>query len=210
MFIPKLEILPAPQLKLWHELVSVPPEFVLYGGTAVALYLGHRQSIDFDFFAMGDIDNDALYSDVPFLENATIIQQQKNTLVCLVDRGAPVKVSFFGVPRLRVVYPPLLCSDNNLKVASLVDLAGMKASVVQRRSEAKDYLDIDALLQAGVNLPTALAAATAIYGKNFNPQITLKALCYFDDGDVYTLSEAAKMRLIVAVKATDLSALPKL
>jgi hypothetical protein len=49
-FQPQLGILPAPQRRLWDELGTVPGEFVLYGGTALALHLGHRQSMDFDFF----------------------------------------------------------------------------------------------------------------------------------------------------------------
>ena len=49
-FMPKLDILPAAQRRLWDEFVSVPLEFVLYGETAIALYLAHRNSVDFDFF----------------------------------------------------------------------------------------------------------------------------------------------------------------
>ena len=45
-----LEILPATQKRLWEELTDVPKQFILFGGTAIALYLGHRDSIDFDFF----------------------------------------------------------------------------------------------------------------------------------------------------------------
>ena len=51
MFAPRLHILPAPQRALWDELGSTPPHFVLYGGTALALRLGHRVSEDFDFFS---------------------------------------------------------------------------------------------------------------------------------------------------------------
>jgi Nucleotidyl transferase AbiEii toxin, Type IV TA system len=47
---PHLEILPAAQRQLWNEFNQVPGEFTLYGGTAIALQLGHRQSVDFDFF----------------------------------------------------------------------------------------------------------------------------------------------------------------
>ena len=80
---------------------------------------------------------------------------------------------------------------------------------MQVRAEAKDYLDIDALLTNGaVDLPTALASAQAIYGSQFNPQVTLKALCYFEDGNVATLPEATKARLLRAATAVDLDALP--
>src|SRR6185437_2641226 len=57
--------------------------------------------------------------------------------------------SFFGLPDIPRLLPPLVAPDNGLQVASLLDLAGMKASVVQMRAEAKDYLDIDAILTDG-------------------------------------------------------------
>jgi hypothetical protein len=84
----------------------------------------------------------------------------------------------------------------------------MKAAVVQQRPEAKDYIDIDAIISSGVGLPTALAAAGFIYGAGFNPQITLKALSYFDDGDLRDLPGDVKSRIVKAVTATDLNQLP--
>ena len=146
--------------------------------------------------------------DVPFLRNAKIIQQEKNTLTCLMERGGPVIVSFFGLPHIRSVQPSQICADNQLKVASLVDLSGTKAAVVQQRAEAKDYIDLDAIITAGVSLPMALSAAQLIYGPGFNPQITLKALSYFGDGDLPQLPDELKLRLVKAVAATDLSRLP--
>src|SRR5881398_1421548 len=56
--------------------------------------------------------------------------------------------------------------------------------------------------------PTALAAAAKIYGPSFNPQITLKALSYFDDGNLRDLAEAMKLRLVTAARETDLDHLP--
>lgn len=106
---------------------------------------------------------------------------------------------------------PLTVEENGLKVASLLDLAGTKASVVQVRAEAKDYLDIDALLQrTSIDLPLALAAAQAMYGTSFNPQIILKALSYFGEGDLQRLPELAKDRLAAAVRSVDLDRLPDL
>jgi hypothetical protein len=125
-----------------------------------------------------------------------------------VDRGGPVIVSFFGLPHIHSVQPSQICGDNQLKVASLVDLSGMKAAVVQQRAEAKDYVDLDAIITAGVSLPMALSAAQQIYGPGFNPQITLKALSYFGDGDLPQLPDDLKLRLVKAVEATDLGKLP--
>lgn len=193
---------------LWQELAGVPSNFTLYGGTAVALHLGHRQSVDFDFFGTTEINTALIYRDIPFLRGAQIIQQERNTLTCVVDRDGPVKVSFFGVPGIKSIEPPLTVVENGLKVASLIDLAGMKAAVVQHRAEAKDFLDLDAIMDAGIGLPTALAAAGLIYGSQFNPQISLKALSYFDDGDLATLSEVVKGRIVKAVGTTNLDCLP--
>jgi hypothetical protein len=204
-----LEILPTPQRRLWDELVDVPDSFVLYGGTAIALHLGHRESIDFDFFGSEAFDPDDLYESIPFLEGSKIIQKTERTLTCIVDRSGSVQVSFFGMPKIKQIENPVIATDNGLKISRLIDLAGMKASVVQKRAEAKDYIDIDALIQLGaVNLPLALAAGQYIYGRSFNPDITLKALSFYEDGNLHTLSHEVRGRLAMAVKAVDLDWLP--
>jgi hypothetical protein len=210
MFEPKLEILPAAQRALWAELAAIPAEFVLCGGTAIALQLGHRQSVDFDFFGSRAFGPAQLYATVPLLDGSTILQQAANTLTCRVERADPVIVSFFGVPTLRRVTAPLIARDNRLRIASLLDLAGMKAAVVQQRAEAKDYIDLHALLEAGIGLPAALAAAAVIYGERFNPQLTLKALSFFGDGDLPSLPPSMQERIIGAVKSVDLDRLPVL
>ena len=95
-----------------------------------------------------------------------------------------------------------------LHVASLLDIAGTKVAVVQKRAEARDYLNIDAPLRHGVDLPTALAAGGVVYGRSFNPLITLKALSFFDD--VPMLSGEVRERLSAAVEAVDVARLPAL
>jgi hypothetical protein len=59
-------------------------------------------------------------------------------------------------------------------VASLLDIAGIEAAVVQQRAQPRDYLDIDALIRHGIDLPQVLAAGTTVYGGSFNPLITLR------------------------------------
>lgn len=204
-----MNVLPPPQQLLWAELSQVPPYFALYGGTALALRLGHRQSVDFDLFGFCDITQSQLVASIPFLSNCETTQQAANTMSVLVDRGGPVSVSFFGLPRLFALEEPDRAPDNGLNIASLLDLAATKMSVVQVRAEAKDYLDIHALIMlAGIDLPVALGAACALYGKLFNPQVTLKALSYFDDGDVRLLSTDVKSQLAGAARAVDLNHLP--
>lgn len=208
-FTPHLEILPPPQRRLWDELAQVADAFVLYGGTAVALHLGHRESLDFDFFGNGLLDPAELMPAIPLLAGAIVTQREPNTFSCTVDRGAPVKLSFFGVPGLPRLESPLIAPDNGLRVASLLDLAGTKMSVVQLRAEAKDYIDIDAILADGrVTLPMGLAAGRALYGAAFNPQSTLKALSYFEDGNLHRLPDETKQRLVSAASSVDLDHLP--
>lgn len=210
-FSAHLEILPPPQRTLWNELSEVSREFVLYGGTALALHLGHRNSVDFDFFGSRALNLSQIEQGISFLKGANVIQRDKNTLSAIVDRGGPVKVSFFGVPNLPRLCAAVVAEDNGLGVASLLDLAGTKASVVQMRAEAKDYIDIDALITAAkVDLPLALSAAQRLYGSTFNPQITLKALSYFDDGDLPLLPEDMKLRLATAAREVDLDHLPSI
>ena len=210
-FQPRLDILPPPQRRLWAELGATPVEFTLYGGTAIALHLGHRRSVDFDFFGERALDAHNLMLAIPYLTGGTVTQREPNTLSCVVDRGGPVKLSFFGVPRLRRLRQPLRAPDNGLRIASLLDLAAAKARVVQMRAEARDYVDIDALLIDGrIDLPSALAAACAVYGDEFNPQITLKALTYFDEDALRKLPRKVKDRLADAVRSVDLDQLPAL
>lgn len=76
-------------------------------------------------------------------------------------------VSFFGNLGLGQVAPRDQAQPMTLRIASLLDIAGTKMAVVQKRAEAKDYLDVDALLQNGVDLPTALADRPSYLRKQF-------------------------------------------
>ena len=175
--------------------------FTLYGGTALALRLGHRTSVDFDFFSNTSFEPDRLAREVPYLRDAERVRLGPNTLTCRVDRGGPVLVSFFGGLGLGQVAAAEQTEDTLLQVASMLDIAGTKAAVVQKRAEIKDYLDMDALLQYGLGLPTVLAAGMVVYGRQFNPLITLKALSYYDD--LPALPTEVRARLSKAVEAVD-------
>jgi hypothetical protein len=96
-------------------------------------------------------------------------------------------------------HPRILRPTTDCRWLLWLDLAGTKANVVQLRAEAKDYGDIDAILRDGrIDLPTALAAAQAINGATFNPQITLKALSHFADGNLPRLAKATNVTFDVA------------
>jgi len=207
-FQPRLDILAPPQRALWPELDATPDHFTLYGGTALALRLGHRQSLDFDFFSRQAFDPGALAREIPYLAEAEQVQVVSHTLTCRVERGGPVLVSFFGNLTLGEAGPREIAEGSKVHVASLLDIAGTKAAVVQQRAQPRDYLDVDALICHGIDLPHVLAAGAVVYGRSFNPLVTLKALGYFDD--VPALPIEVQERLQAAVETVDPTRLPVL
>ena len=194
-FEPRLDILPAPQRQLWPELATIAPRHVLYGGTALALRLGHRESIDFDFFSHDDLEATELDA-LPWLRGSTMLQESANTRTVLVERGGPIKISFFGAIRFGRVGEPETTADGTLRVASMEDLGGTKIKALLQRIEAKDYRDVEALIRSGIPLSRILGAAQTLFGPSFNSLVARKALCYFEGGDLDTLDASIRERLI--------------
>jgi Nucleotidyl transferase AbiEii toxin, Type IV TA system len=174
-----------------------------FGLNCGLLRLGHRISVDFDFFSDQPLDRDALNLAFPFLAQSTVLQDQLNTFTVSVPYGDElrehVKVSFFGTIGFGRVGQPDLTEDGVLQVACLDDLIATKVKVILQRAEAKDYRDIAAMVKAGVSLPGGLAAARQFYGVNFQPSESLKAMVYFEDGDLATLTRIEKACLVEAV-----------
>lgn len=193
-FAPRLDTLPPAQRSLWTQLAVVPARYVLYGGTALALRLAHRTSIDFDFFAHDPLDHRELEA-LPFMRGAETLQESANTHTVIVSN---VKVSFFGGITFGRVGEPESTTDGVVTAASLADLAGTKIKALVQRIEAKDYVDVAALLEHGMPLADVLGAARALFGATFNPIAAQKALCYFEGGDLATLGDAVKQRLVAA------------
>jgi hypothetical protein len=203
-FNPKLNVLPMAQQNLWPKLKnSVELGFVLYGGTAIALKLGHRLSIDFDFFSDKSLDKEQIIKGLPFLKDAQTIQDQKNswTVLWKDEKEAPVKVSFFGGIDFGRIGQPSLTKDRVLLVADLKDLMANKLKVILQRAELKDYQDIAAMLRADYSLSDGLMDARQLFGQNFQPSEALKALCYFNDGDLKLISNTDKKTILEAVEA---------
>ncbi len=207
-FTPHFEILPEPQLRLWPKLPRIADiGFALYGGTAIALRLGHRASVDFDFFSERALDRLSLEKLLPFLRTAQVLQETPDTLTVLAVSDAaeqrPVRLSFFGSITFGRVGEPEWTDDGIVQVASLEDLLATKVKVLLQRVEAKDYLDVAALLGNGVSLARGLGAARAIFGPAFQPSECLKALVYFEGGDLKSLSETTRHLLIRAASAVE-------
>lgn len=205
-FKPRMDILPPAQRQLWHELgPAAVLGFVLYGGTAIALRLGHRASVDFDFFSEKPLDRESIREVFPFMAQSIVLQDERNALSVLVPcvdgERTHIKVSFFGTIGFGRVGEPQMTEDGVLRVASLDDLMATKVKVVLQRAEAKDYRDIAEMIRAGVSLPRGLAAARELFGPSFQPSESLKALVYFADGDLGTLTKDEKSTLVQTVSA---------
>lgn len=186
---PKTKILPAAQREIWPQLTTAADlDFVLYGGTAIALHLGHRRSLDFDFFRSEPLDKPQLEKSMAFMRGVQVLQEDQDSLVVLAQMPAgPVKLAFFGSITIGRIENPALTTDRTLLVASLLDLLATKLKAILDRAEAKDYQDIKALLSAGVSLERALGGFAAMYRRD--PALPLRALGYFKDGDLPSLSQ---------------------
>jgi len=194
-FEPKLSILPAAQREIWPSLVpSRSLQLVLYGGTAVALQLGHRESLDFDFFCSAPLDKEEVRAQFGFVDGAAILQDAPNTLVVSASMpSGSVKVSFFGRIGFGRVNDPTQTSDGTMFVASLEDLLATKLKATLDRAEAKDYRDIAEMISTGVSLPRGLAAFRGMFGGE--PAQVLRAIGFFEDGDLRSLSATDRQAL---------------
>jgi hypothetical protein len=206
-FAPHLETLPAEQQRLWPSLAGLRRAgFVLYGGTAIALRCGHRVSVDFDFFSSQSLERQQLCRLLPWWDGAQVLQDQPDTLTVLVadvHTRNTVKVSFFGGLSIGRVAEPDPTVDGVAVVAAPLDLLGTKLKVILQRAERKDYEDVAVLLRSGLSLAQGLAAARALYGSGFPVRESLKALVFFEDGDLGDLTPELRQRLEQAVLAVD-------
>jgi len=177
---PHLEILPLAQKWIWPKLGQFK-NFVLYGGTALALRHGHRTSVDFDFFGSKGFDPHNLKQSLPLFADAEILQASANTLTTKVPTPhGEVNISVFGNLTFGRVGTPDIIPENNLRIAADLDIAVQKLKVIQTRAHEKDYLDLDMLFRTGTDLGVALKAAETLY-KGFPSLWALKGLTYFKD-----------------------------
>src|SRR5262249_44366111 len=130
-------------------------------------------------------------------EETSILQDSVNTLAASVGTSAgPVKLSFFGNLGIGRVSEPLQTVDRTLLVASLDDLLATKLKAILDRAESKDYRDIAAMLRSGLSLSEGLAAFQAMFGGE--PAQALRAIGYFEDGDLASLGLADRTTLTLA------------
>lgn len=172
------EILNDKQLELLPIMATFRREYYLVGGTAIALYLGHRRSIDFDMFKPSAINHkknlDRLAeSGFPCMVTRRVMEQM-NLIV------NDVKVTFFQYP-----FPvePTARLESYFRLPSLLQLAAMKAYALGRRSKWKDYVDLYFLLKEHFSIEKVSSCASSIFGDLYSEKMFRAQLCYFEDVD---------------------------
>ena len=202
-----LEVLPDRQLQLWQKLQSSAgslqaSHFYLAGGTALAMQIGHRQSMDFDFFsqqpAVAETISDWLQQFPDFLVRETDVHTLHAEII-------GVKVSFIGNYKYPLVEDTL--SAEKIPIAGVMDIGLMKLLAITHRATLRDYLDLAVIIRDHIPLPKLLEMISKKYGPHFNAMISLKTLVSFDDLDPEmptlldkTLRDSWKSILTQAVK----------
>jgi hypothetical protein len=171
-------ILSAEQLKFLPFLKNFSASFGLAGGTAIALHLGHRRSIDFDLFTIKEFNNSAIQKKV--LKN-------KKVQKVFVDHDGEYTILLDSI-KLTFLHYPFTISfneslDDFIKLPDLLTLAALKAYALGRRSKWKDYVDLYFIIKSGVSLKKIIVRAEKIFGNNFNEKIFRVQLAYFKDID---------------------------
>ena len=169
---------------LTKEAASLLPTFqqfeayYLVDGTALALQIGHRISVDFDFFSSEELPSNLLARvKRAFLGSSiAVTYAAPEQLNLLIDT---VKVTFLH-------YPYSVCEPfvffKEIPLANTTEIAAMKAFSVGRRLAYKDYVDWYFLLRDGsVNLKYILALAQKKFGTEFNDRLFLSQLVSFED-----------------------------
>lgn len=154
----------------------------LAGGTALAIYFGHRRSEDFDWFTPTSIPPNALLGDVEALGFAVEVHQ--NTEGTFLGLVGGVKFSVFRY-RYDLLAPTTRLDGSQL--ASLPDLAAMKLAAICGRATKKDYVDLHALMTLGRMSLSAMAAAFVTKYPTGDPIAAVRAVGYFQDAEKQTM-----------------------
>ena len=166
------------QIELLPLVGEFKREYYLVGGTAIALYLGHRRSIDFDLFKYASLNRKRNVEKIRSFGYEPLIVWNVTDQMNLVIND--VKLTFFQ-------YPFLIQANNvfeeRIHLPDLLDLAAMKAYALGRRSKWKDYVDLYFLLKEKYTLETISQRANEIYGNLFSDKLFRSQLSYFEDVD---------------------------
>ena len=172
------EILNGSQTELLPLIGEFKREYYLVGGTAIALYLGHRRSIDYDLFKFAPLNRKKNLDKIQKSGFSTVVTWNVADQMNLVVNN--VKITFFQYPfqiKANNVF------DNIIRLPDLLDLAAMKAYALGRRSKWKDYVDLYFLLKEKFSLNEISRRAVEIYGDLFSDKLFRSQLSFFEDVD---------------------------
>lgn len=160
------------------EKTKISKSFYLAGGTALALQVGHRKSIDLDWFSKKPFSTKDLKNQLKSLGKLKIDQEEKDTLNCSLDG---VRLSFFEYP-YNLLFP-LVKYKKNIKLANKQDIACMKIDAMSSRGDKKDFIDIYFLLKE-ISLKNLLKLFNKKYKEiEYNKLHILKSLTYFEQAE---------------------------
>lgn len=171
-------IIAPPTFKLIQQLQATPElkEFYLVGGTALALQLGYRNSIDIDLFTTKEFDDNALFEIITSEYKAEVIFRRKGTIICLINN---IKTDFIR-HNYELLMPPII--EEGISLLSKEDIAAMKFhTIIQSGKRLKDFIDVYFLLEH-FSLKQMINFFSTKY-KYSNPMIAMKAVNFFDDID---------------------------
>lgn len=175
----KLNVIDNKRRKLLPLLKEFKNEFYLAGGTALALQVGHRKSIDFDFFSLGKFDLTKLQMKCGLLfqkHRTTVSQLEADTFSMLIDDE--IKISFFKIEH-KVILP--LVNSECLSLCNELEIGAMKI-ISLLRAAYRDYVDLYFLLKK-FGLEDILNLCEKKY-PGFERAVYLKALLGFDDIEI--------------------------
>ncbi|MFH1178443.1 MAG: nucleotidyl transferase AbiEii/AbiGii toxin family protein [bacterium] len=172
------DILTSEQEKLLPVVKSFSKKFGLVGGTAIALHLGHRESIDFDLFRFDEFSNYSIKTKITKQKAiSTVLVNKKGEYTFLIGN---VKFTFFQFP-YKIDFSESF--DDIIKIPDILTLAAMKAFALGRRAKWKDYVDLYFILKASHTVSEITAKGVEIFGNEFNEKIFRTQLAYFEDID---------------------------
>ena len=165
-------------LQLLRELQSLPlmQGTRLVGGTALALQLGHRRSVDLDFFGTMETISEEIRTTLSKSHKVTILKESKNINIYLVDN---VKVDIVNYAYSWISDPVL---EEGLRLASAKDIAAMKISAIEGRGTKKDFIDLYFLLNQ-----YSLREILDLYMRKYQEGslfVAMKSLSYFEDAEL--------------------------
>lgn len=170
------EILTPEQIELLPLVTKFSKDFGLVGGTAVALHLGHRESVDFDLFTRTDFDTRRIRKNIERgFPIQRIVTDEKNQYTIII---LGVRLTFFQYP-YHIAYGEKF--EKVIRIPDLATLAAMKAFALGRRAKWKDYVDLYFILQDHLTLHQINQKAKEIFGPEYNEKIFRTQLAYFDD-----------------------------